>query len=152
MLVEYLSDIYQYFILECQLVLYQTFNSLLLILQQKSSLLYISQWSYHTCRVFVRHIPVFYSLRMSVISALNISAEVLHLVYTGGSKSKPSGFQSTHEHRFRFLTFFFSKFLFRVKLCHTSEPFSASASDPRSTGSNGFCFVACCSFYLLCRS
>ena len=42
MLVEYLSDIYQCFIvLECQLVLYQTFISLLIILQQKTSLLYM---------------------------------------------------------------------------------------------------------------
>ena len=42
MLVEYLSDIYQCFIvLECQFSLYQTFKSILLILQQKTSLLYI---------------------------------------------------------------------------------------------------------------
>ena len=73
MLVEYLSDIYQCFmVLECQLVVYQTFNSLLLILQQKTSLLYRLQCYYHACRVFVRHIPVFYSLRMSVISIPDI--------------------------------------------------------------------------------
>ena len=69
MLVWYLSEIYQYFIiLECQLVLYQTFKSLLLILQWNISLLFILQWSCHACRVFFRYIPVFYNLRMSVIS------------------------------------------------------------------------------------
>ena len=121
MLVEYFSDIYQYFIiLECQSflyqtfksillvlqqknqcsiyiaielsclqsvcqtytsvlksqkvspVLYQTFKTLLLILQQKTSHLYILQQSYSACRVFVRHIPVSYSLRMSVSSISDI--------------------------------------------------------------------------------
>ena len=42
MLVEYLSDIYQCFIvLECQFVLYQTFKSLFTNIATKTSLLYI---------------------------------------------------------------------------------------------------------------
>ena len=44
MLVEYLPDIYQCFIVsECQLVLYQTFKFILLVLQQKKSVFYTLQ-------------------------------------------------------------------------------------------------------------
>ena len=55
MLLEYLSELYQYFIiLECELVLYQTFESLLPVLQQKN------QSSIHCNRVImlvvIRHV------------------------------------------------------------------------------------------------
>ena len=85
MLVEYLSDIYQCLtVLECQLVLYQTFKSLLLLLQQKnqSSISSLFCWSFPV-PVLSKFLQLFVFIRAMFIAYLRglvlLSQNTIHL-------------------------------------------------------------------------